>query len=309
MMTDSQLKCAVVFFAFNRPDKLQGTIESYLCCKNRKLDDVFVFIDGPRNNSDVDKVNQCAQIANVKLPYAQIIIRETNFGLKKSIYGGISQILSEYDAIIVIEDDLRLSPDFYDYMVASLEEYKNSENVMQISGYNYLGNEFLDRNKSAFFLPITTSWGWGTWSRAWQSFSINNEILLQDLDKKKFNFFSSFPFFTMLEKELTGQVSSWAIRWYHHVFQSGGLVLYPPATLVDNEGFDSTGTHSAAKSNVLYKKVIFEDLGIVNFPQSIEIDRVQQRKLVGFFKKKRLSIISKHVVNLIARALNRVRNN
>lgn len=308
-MVDKSIKFAVVFFAFNRPDKLLYTIDSYLSCKNRKLDDVFVFIDGARSNSDFDKVKQCAQIASVKLPCAQIIKRETNFGLKKSIYDGVSQILSVYDAIIVIEDDLRLSPDFYNYMEASLDKYKNSINVMQISGFNYLGNELLDRDKSTFFLPITTSWGWGTWSRAWQSFSVDNEILLQNLDKRKFNFFSSFPFFTMLEKELSGQVSSWAIRWYHHVFQSGGLVLYPPFTLVNNEGFDSTGTHSAAKANMLYKKVIFKDLGIVCYPKDIDVDLSRQRKLVTFFKRKRIFIILKYIVNFVVRILNRVKKN
>jgi hypothetical protein len=47
----------------------------------------------------------------------------------------------------------------------------------------------------------------------------------------------------MLEKQIKGKIDSWGIRWYLSVFLQGGLTLYPVQTLVQNIGFDGSGTH------------------------------------------------------------------
>ena len=53
---------------------------------------------------------------------------------------------------------------------------------------------------------------------------------------------------TMLERQLQGEVDSWAIRWHLSVFMRQGLVLYPGRSLVKNTGFDGSGTHGSART-------------------------------------------------------------
>ena len=52
----------------------------------------------------------------------------------------------------------------------------------------------------------------------------------------------------MLEKQISGQNNSWAIRWYASAFLKNKLTLYPSKTLVQNIGLTS-GTHCNKMSN------------------------------------------------------------
>jgi hypothetical protein len=51
----------------------------------------------------------------------------------------------------------------------------------------------------------------------------------------------------MLEQQMNGKRDSWAIRWYWSVFKENGLVLFPPLSLVRNNGFDGSGTHGRGR--------------------------------------------------------------
>ena len=52
----------VIVFAFNRPDTLQNTLSSLRRNELAKDTDLFVFVDGPRNDSDAGKI---AKVRNV----------------------------------------------------------------------------------------------------------------------------------------------------------------------------------------------------------------------------------------------------
>jgi len=99
----------------------------------------------------------------------------------------------------------------------------------------------------AVFLPFTTSWGWATWQRAWKNFdpemSAFAEIASNGTLRRRFDLDGSYPYFSMLKKQKAGLIDSWAIRWYLSVFMRSGLALYPRQSLVQNEGFDGSGTH------------------------------------------------------------------
>jgi hypothetical protein len=102
-------------------------------------------------------------------------------------------------------------------------------------------------SQEALFLPMTTSWGWATWKRAWDQFDPSASGWRERLvgaDARRFDLGGRYDYRRMLERQMNGRVDSWAIRWYYSVFAKGGLVLYPPRTLVVNGGFDGTGTHS-----------------------------------------------------------------
>ena len=110
---------------------------------------------------------------------ATIVERDTNFGLAKSIVDGVNSLCDEYGTVVVVEDDLEVSPDFLKFMSVALERYYDAEEVMQIAGHAIAPPS--DLKNQAFFLPITTTWGWGTWKRAWNSFSWRPELA----EKKK----------------------------------------------------------------------------------------------------------------------------
>lgn len=285
----NSLTIAVVFFAFNRPDKLKNTIKSYLSCLNAQTENIIVYIDGPRNSKDDKFVNECFMVASQLLPQANIIRRIDNIGLKKSIHGGVSDVLKTYDAVIVIEDDLKLEPLFYDFLKTGLIKYHDDEKIYQISGYNYNPKE----GNEAFFLPLTTSWGWATWSDKWQDFDLETDyqfLISTKYNKKRYDFDGAFNFSKMLSLESSGKISSWAIRWYSYVYSHDGLTLYPPQSLVVNDGFNESGTHSSYTSSELFSSSKYYSIEGIEYPNHVSLSeqriRSLQKHLKNHLKKK-----------------------
>jgi hypothetical protein len=107
----------------------------------------------------------------------------------------------------------------------------------------------------AFFMPLTTTWGWATWQRAWRIFDWEARgglTTLADADaRRRFDLDGSYPYSTMLEQRLEGLNSSWGILWWWAVFNAGGLALHPRRSLVWNGGFDGSGVHCGDDSGLV----------------------------------------------------------
>jgi len=79
----------------------------------------------------------------------------------------------------------------------------------------------------------------------------------------------------MLERQMKGEVDSWAIRWYWTSFNAGGLTLFPPRSLVMNEGADSNATHGklgARIRNLLPRKKVSLDETAPTLPDLITVE-------------------------------------
>lgn len=181
-------------------------------------------------------------------------------GLANNIIDGITEIVNQYEKIIVIEDDIVTSRFFLKYMNDALEIYKNVERVMAVSSY------FWVRDKSAlpetFFFSIFSCWGWGTWKRSWNLFERNPQKLIKDFSKQtiyKFNVENSMDLWQQVIDNFKGKISTWAIFFVASIFKNNGLVLYPKFDLCSNEGLDGSGIHCECSTKYkfsLYDKKI-----------------------------------------------------
>lgn len=252
----------IALFIYNRPEHTRRTIEALQRCHEFKDSPVFVFSDGPRKAANEPDVLKARAVVRTALQgHANFIEASTNQGLARSIIGGVSRLCTEFGRVIVVEDDLVVAPQFLTYMNTALDRYADDDRVMQISGYMFPVLAFSDRTEAMFF-PFTTSWGWATWARAWEHFDAQAngwERLEQDPSlRHRFNVHGSFDYFHMLKLQLAGAIDSWAIRWYWSVYKNHGVVLYPPVSLVRNEGFDGTGTHgwrSASRMGTIAQEI------------------------------------------------------
>lgn len=237
----------IAIFCYRRPDHLRRTLQSLMRCEGFEGSPVFVFGDGPRNESEQAAVDSTRAIARELLGgNAQYHFSDSNRGLSASVINGVGTVIERHGRVIVIEDDLALNKFFVRFMNEALQRYEDDGNVFQVSGYAFESNEIAIRNQSVF-LPFTTSWGWATWRRAWQHFDAEArgwELLATNAElRARFNLGGAYDYATMLERQMGGQRDSWAIRWYWSVFLKSGLVLFPPMSLVSNTGFDGSGTH------------------------------------------------------------------
>jgi hypothetical protein len=237
----------VIVFCYRRPNHLRRTLLSLLDCSGIDQSPIIVYGDGPRTDKEAASVDQTRALAIELLgDRAEYHFSNVNQGLAASVISGVSDVVSRYGRAIVVEDDLELAPDFLAYMNQALEHFSDDVSIYQVSAYMFNVPE-LGTSSDALFLQFTVSWGWATWKRAWDQFdaassgweSLNTDRLM----RRKFNLGGAYDYATMLEKQMAGKLDSWAIRWYWTVFKAGGLVLFPPSTLVRNNGFDGSGSH------------------------------------------------------------------
>lgn len=238
----------VVLFAYKRCDHLKATVESLARNPLAARTQLHVFSDGPRTAADQSAVDAVrAYIATIG-GFARVttVAQASNKGLAASIIAGVTRMLRDHDRVIVLEDDMVVSPYFLAYMNDGLTVYERDETVASIHGYMYPNQRSLPET---FFLRGADCWGWATWRRAWQHFDPDGAALLKKLQERglmnAFNHHGIAPFREMLERQIAGKNDSWAIRWHAACYLDGLLTLYPGRTLVHNIGNDGSGTHGA----------------------------------------------------------------
>lgn len=219
------MKIAVVLFAYNRPECLEKCLESI----NFPID--FVFIDYSEKQNEVYDI--IFPWVN-KTGYELISLRPFHFGLANNIIEGINEVIKRgYDAVIVIEDDLILDPEFYPWIVKQLKAFKNPfSGVGSVSGYSMGTNSYR-------FL----SWGWGTWRHVWQSFNKQWEPQIDEKGFRKIGY--DLP--RMYKNARAGKIESWAVRFAYHHFKNKLLCVHPLEPLVHSIG--KNGTNNKWYSN------------------------------------------------------------
>lgn len=249
MSTRSAELAPIIVFAYARPEHLRRTIEALRANSLASQSSLVVSCDGPRGVSDHERCAAVRAFCDSIDGFAttEIWLSEANQGLSQSVIAGVSRMLQLHDRVIVLEDDLVVSPHFLRFMNDGLDCYESSQDVASIHGYCYPTSAVL---AETFFLRGADCWGWATWARAWSHFEADGGKLLAQLKERdlgyQFDLDGSYPFLQMLEDQISGRNDSWAIRWHASCFLKGMLTLYPGRSLVHNIGNDGSGTHALA---------------------------------------------------------------
>lgn len=236
----------IAIFVFKRPKHLKNLLESLSKNPGIEKSEVYFFCDGPRHESEAEIVEEtrkiCRDFRSAKLIH--IVPSSQNKGLAKSIIEGVTYLNKEFGRVIVLEDDLSLSPYFLQYMNQALDFFSADSRVACIHGYSYPFSKSATEN---YFLRGGDCWGWATWARSWDLFIEDGASLMRQLEEaklvKQFNFDGAYDFREMLAEQIQGKNNSWAIRWHASLFLANKLTLYPQQSLVQNHGFDNTGDH------------------------------------------------------------------
>ena len=268
----------IALFVYNRPEHLYQTLSSIFNNYGIENTKIFIFCDGPKNENDELKVNETKKIIkNISCNKNIIsIFREKNYGLKNNITLGISEILSKFTDIIVLEDDHITSRHFYNLMTLMLNKYKDNKNLGTVSGHFFPIKYKKFYQYDICFTYRHSCWGWGTWREIWNSVNWNidlNNIFLDDLENKK-SFNRAGPDMTnLLKLERDGKINSWSIIFDYHMWKFEKLCAMPIVSHVQNIGLDGSGTHKV-KDNTNYK--IFSgnlDLKTLKIPEKIYADK------------------------------------
>ena len=264
----------IALFTYNRADHTRQAVESLLRNAEAKDTDLFIFSDGPKNEKAAKEVKANREFVRTITGFKSITIieREKNWGLSKNLIEGITKINNEFGRVIVVEDDLVVSPFFLRYMNDGLEKYEHDERVASISAFlNPIDGDI----PNTFFLRYFACWGWATWKRAWDLLNTDSRDLLKKIRWKKndFNIGGTGPFYGILYCDKVGLNDSWAVRFYASCFLAGKLHLFPNQTMAIQTGMDGSGTHSRSGERNPYQY-----MKISNTPVYLVDIRVEENK-------------------------------
>lgn len=237
----------ILLFVYNRPEHIKRTLAALEQNILAKESELFIYSDAARSPQDEASVAEVRKIIRTALPFfkqVNIIERETNWGLARSIIDGVTTQINRYERVIVLEDDLIVAPYFLKFMNDALDTYQHEEKVGHIQACDFTQDASLP---DTFLIKWTGSWGWATWKRAWKYFNPDGKALLEELQRRKltytFDFNGKYGYTRMLRRQTEGKNNSWAIRWNASLFLNDILSLNVGKSLVQNEGFDGSGTN------------------------------------------------------------------
>ena len=266
-----QADIAIVIAAFNRPVSLQRLLNSIAAASFDGYRSVPLLISIDYSGNDA-----CKKIAeSFQWPHGKktILAHEHNMGLKKHILfcGDLS---SDYDAIIVLEDDLFVAPVFYNYAQQAYAFYKEEEKVAGIALYHNTFNEIaycpfepLQDGADNYFMQVPCSWGQLWTKQQWMKFiSYANRI-------KDEQVFASLP------GNVQGwpTTSSWKKIFYSYLLDTGKYFVYPRVGLSTN--FGDAGQHLS------YQQTVFQTTLLLS-PKTFQFKKFDDSLSIydGFFE-------------------------
>jgi len=288
------MNAPIIIFAYNRAAHLRRLVNSLLLNPESANSDLYIYADGPKNPDDA-KVLEVRRIIGQISGFHSIkaTFRKENIGLAQNIIEGVTEVFTETESAIILEDDLTVTPHFLRYINAALSHYRDA-NVWSIAGYTPCVE--LPENYEYTTYPImrNCSWGWATWRNRWQQvdWQVSDfRDFIADKEQRKAFDQSGSDLTAMLLKQQIGEIGSWSIRFCYSGFRHGMPTIYPTQSFVINGGADGSGSNISATSK--YETNIFEELGEINFCNNLTINPI----ILKSFRKTYNCSIIRRVIN------------
>lgn len=268
---------AIIVVTYNRPHSLNRLLQSLASAKY-DVSNIPLIISIDYEDSDSHRlVLREAQNFDWKFGSKRIIKLNENLGLRDHVIkcGNLS---SEYDAIIMLEDDLYVSPHFYNYTLQMLDVYGNESRIAGISLYKHEWNVNVNRpfvpemnGFDVFFFQFAQSWGqcWtaGMWHHfhSWYVLNQSEAVTIERIPA----FVSSWP------------RSSWLKHFIMYLVTHNKYFIYPNISLTTN--FSDTGTHIKSKMSLF--QVMLQN-GKINYKtpsltEAVKYDVFFERQEIG----------------------------
>jgi hypothetical protein len=241
----------IALITYRRPQHLERTLAALKANPEARHTTLYVFSDAPKDASAAEGVEQVRCLLAGVDGFAAVhrVFRGEHFGLAPNVTQGVQDVLVRHESVIVVEDDIVVSPFFLRFMNDALCCYRDEPRVGSVSGYCY---PLPFTAPETFFIRGADCWSWATWRDRWQYYNPDGRTLLAQLRRlnltSAFDFDGAMGFTRMLEDQIAGRNSSWAVRWQASCFLRDLLVLYPARSLARNIGNDGSGTHSTSTS-------------------------------------------------------------
>lgn len=241
----------IILFVYNRPEHTMQTLTALNNNIGVDESELFIFSDNAKSSQDKSNVLNVRSLLRKfekdnQFKKVHICEWEEHKGLADSVITGVSDVFRQYERVIVLEDDLITSNDFLKFMNGALDYYKTDGRVWSIAGYSPKLKPLSKYKEDVYLCLRAGSWGWATWKDRWKSIDWDvkdYEDFKQDRKKQKQFRRRGYNMPDMLERQMRGEIDSWAIRFCYEQFKQNKITVNPTVSRIRNIGFDGTGTH------------------------------------------------------------------
>ncbi|MGJ5642467.1 glycosyltransferase family A protein [Formosa sp. S-31] len=227
---------AIIIPTYNRPIALKRLLNSISCSNFLGNNNVDLIISCDYSGEDF-----CRVVADDFIwgfGRKKVIVHDINLGLREHVFF-CGDLVKDYDGIIMLEDDLFVSPNFYKYVVESNSFFQKDTRIGQISLYNYRYDEYsssifnpIGQNADNFFMQVPSSWGQFWTKNQWISFR-------ESYKRNELDITENCVLPTIVKRNWPE--SSWKKYLYHYLIKENLFVVYPYTSLSTN--FGEVGTH------------------------------------------------------------------
>lgn len=251
-MDKFQLRVPVVFNFFNREETATRVFESIRQAKPEKL---YLVADGARSEKagEEEKVQALRDKIESMIDWKCEVHKnyaEKNLGCKNRIVTGYNWVFEQEEMAILLEDDTLPLQSFYPYCQELLIRYKDDERIFLIAGNNLYQSYPI--KESYAFSRFPSTWGWGTWRRAWHCYDDSGETWEKMKERQAVEQFYGYKLGRLYKEVLnwgfSGQIDTWDWQWEASRLWNYGIGIAPRCNMIQNIGFDSgEATHTLGK--------------------------------------------------------------
>ena len=272
-------KIPILLLLFNRPEKTSKVFDRLREIKPQYL---FVAADGPRNSRQGEaelckKVRGIVEEVNWECDVKKLY-RNENLGCGAAVSEAINWFFDNVGEGIILEDDTLPDISFFYYCEELLAKYRDSEQVMMISGDNFRFGKASIPDSYAF-TRYCHVWGWATWKRAWSLYDFSmNDWPVQNQNRLLQNIFDD-DFEVAFWQEIFNRIynrleDTWDYQWYYACWKNNGVSIEPRENLVTNIGFGQDATHTHGhEDEFIFANSQASQLKIDRHPAQITVDK------------------------------------
>lgn len=267
------MKIAICAIGYNRINSLSRLLTSL---NSAIYDEEVTLIISLDRNKSFDVKNFSDEFV-WKHGDKKVVLQECNMGLRRHVLR-CGQYMEEYglDALVVLEDDITVSPYFYSYVKQCVVQYYNDDYIAGISLYNFpinyiTGYPFTPVNSEydVYLMNCAMSWGQVWMKEKWKKF-------IEWYNKNNEEF--SLPYLPAPINEWPK--SSWLKYHTRYCIEKNLYFVYPYVSLTTNNS--DPGTHNKGGHTYMQSRLVCIEQKKWCLPPSMKIEV----KYDGFFEPK-----------------------
>ncbi len=259
-----QGKITIIAVGYNRADAVERLLHSLSKAQYDYTDIRLVISIDHSGNEEVVRAAE-----NFKWDFGErvIIHHPQRLGLRRHIIS-CGDLTRKYGAVMVLEDDLYVSPDFYNYAMKALEQYGelpqiagislNTKRELLESAYPFFP---LHRGDDIYFQQFATSWGQVWNEQMWSGF------------RNWYDSHPSLPYHKdVLPEVLHYPDTSWAKFYQTYIVDTGKYYVYSYDSLTTN--FGDAGQHFGSSSSAVQSVLFYgkKDYRMPQFEDGVKYD-------------------------------------